>query len=283
VADGTRGITAKFRPWTDAERAVLRTRYVSDGPKKLAAELGRSVCAVQHAASRLSTLRKSRWSRRDDANLRDLWGTMSVARVAQSLGRTQATTYWRARKVGLPCGAVNGQEFLTHAAKRTGFCVSDLRSLLKSYGVGLLPSAARPTRARRHFHVVDPVDVDWAVEQWLAAEYVEPAARRRGIVGDTLRYWLRAARAAGFDIPAEPKRAKGRWRVNSELIDRVLAWRDSFETLSEAARRTSIDRETLRKRLVANGVPRTQAKPWYIEKATVDRVAAEPVTKRRAA
>lgn len=266
------GIAAKFRPWTAAENAMVREQYTELGPAELAKRLNRSVHSIEQKAKLLSVYRRRRWTPQDDQQLRELWGTMSCEAVAKTIKRTPATTHWRARKLGLATGAVHGTEYLSAAAKRAGFATASLRRVLRYADQPLHRTASRPTGAKRHFHAVEPADVDDAVEAWLASEDVHPAAKRRGICGETLQRWLREAASAGFKVPPEPKRKKHRWRVPSETIDAVLEWRARFESVRAGAKRHRIDRDRLAKALIQAGVPREKTKPWLVERETVDRV-----------
>jgi hypothetical protein len=194
-----------------------------------------------------------RWSPDDDARLRKLWGAASLASIARRLGRSEKTTYWRARQLGLDCGAPQGFEYITAAAKRSGFTVSQLRTVLGHAAVGVLRTLSRPSDGRKsYYHYVDPFDVDQAVVKWLSAEEVYPAAERRGFCGDTLR---RLLLANGLTPPTT---RKARWRVDSTVIDRVvsryLAEKSATASVREHATRVGISRATLAKHLRSAGV-----------------------------
>lgn len=194
------------------------------------------------------------WTTAEDRRLRNLWGSASLYRVAATLGRTALTVHWRARKLGLVCGVPEGHEYLTHAAKRTGFSVSQLRRILRAADVSICCTISRPTRAKRRFHYVDPLDVDDAVAAWATTETVEAAARARGLVGETLR---QALIRAGLEAPAR----KRYWRVPSETIDRVVAEEQAKLSVRAHAARLGIHRETLAKRLRAAGVLGAEKRP----------------------
>lgn len=268
------GVLADCVPWTKKEDAIVRARYLEESAKKIASELNRTVNAVHKRARRLGVLKYRAWSPADDARLRDLWGQFTLPVVARRIGRTVITTYWRARKLGLGIGAPQGLEYLTTAADRTGYDVGQLRRILKAHGVRIMPSISRPTGTRRHFHVVDPLDVDDAVRAWNDTETLESAAIRRGVKGGMLRFWLTRYRAAGFDVP-EPPAWKQHWRLPSPVFDAVLEWRDGFETASEAARRHGLTRQRMVALLTKAGVERASVKPWYVRKEEVDRVVRE--------
>ncbi|NUP08412.1 MAG: hypothetical protein HOW73_20370 [Polyangiaceae bacterium] len=192
-----------------------------------------------------------RWSPADDKKLRLLWGA-PIANVAVELGRTQRTVYWRARKLGLECGAPQGWEYLTAAAERTGYDTGQLRRILRAAGARPQRSISRPdVVAKRRFNAVDPLDVDDAVAKWCRQETVEEAAARSAISGDTLRRLLLAA----GHVPPRSKRK--RWRLDASVIDAVVAaYRARVSQLSvrQHAKRVGLDRTTLAKRLRAAGV-----------------------------
>lgn len=268
------GIAAKFRPWTTAENQMVRDLYTELGPDELARRLNRTTTAVEKKAGSLGVKRRRRWTPQDDRQLRELWGTASTETVARAMRRTPATTYWRARKLGLATGATFGREYLSAAAERAGFATASLKRVMRYADQPLHRTASRPTGARRHYHAVEPADVDDAVQAWLESEDVYPAAKRHGICGETLQRWLREARASGFDVPPEPKRHKHRWRVPSATIDAVVQWRRGFESLRKASARTGVSIHRLRSALRRAGVPRSATKVWLLERETVDRVVA---------
>ncbi len=266
-------------PWTVAEDAVLRADYLKRGAQAIATELGRSFSAVAHRANRLGLASHRRWTPVDDQTIRDLWGHSSLARLSQELKRTKLTIYYRARMLDLECGAPEGFEYLSDAAKRCGYSVATLRRILSAHGVTLKITISRPGKSKRHYHMVDVVDVDEAVEAWLASEDIEPAAEARSISGECLKRWLIDARSVGFDVPSVPKAAKARWRVPSKTIDAVVAWRGKHESVSEAARRHGMSRYAMNALLVRSGVARFTVKPWLVERSVVDELVAQ----RRAA
>lgn len=221
------GATSHFRPWSRRERDALRARYLTDGPVVLARVLHRTRGAVMHEAERARVLRRRRWTAAVDRALVMLWGEFTVTRIARKLSRTPLTVYFRARKLELRCGAPQGFEYLSHAARRVGFDAVTLRRILRWAGVGLRQAMSRPdaTGRRRHFFV-DPFDVDHAIEAWHATETVQGAARRLGMCDETLRKWLLDARRDGDDgVPEKPSGAKQHWRVPSTAIERVVAER----------------------------------------------------------
>lgn len=202
--------------------------------------------------SRVEAARKTRhhyrrWSPKDDRNIGLLWTATPLASIARELGRTEISVYWRARELGLPIGAPQGFEYLTDAARRTGFATSQLRRVLRANGVAITRTLSRPGVVSRlggapgrHFHCVDPIDVDDAVAAWTREESVEGAALRRGVSGDVLR---RLLLKAGH---APPRRRKAHWRIPSHLADElVAAWRAKGVSVRAHAARLGLGRDTL--------------------------------------
>lgn len=210
------GATAGFAPWTASEDKALRHAYVAGGIYVAHAHLPhRSVPSLFHRARRIGLYRRRRWTAADDAQLRNLWGVdMSLDEIAERLGRTPITTYWRAQKIGLPLGCPDGWERLSHAAERTGYCTSQLRRILKAAGVEMRRSITRETKPRgkrrkaHRWHIVVPESVDAAIKRWLATEPVSAAARRHGVTADVL---ARRLRLAGIKKTVAGKK---HWRVS---------------------------------------------------------------------
>ncbi len=193
---------------------------------------------------------KRRWTAAEERALRTYWGEMSLRDLARKLDRTELTTYWRARRIGLPTGCPVGYEYLTHAARRLGYCTKQLRRILKAEGVRLRRAISRPP-AVGGYHIVDSFDAESAVERWHLTEDVEAAARRLGVYGGTLR---RLLLEKGHKPPSRPK---FRWRVASELADKLVAeWRAETQkpSIAQHAKRLGMCRIDLAKRLRAAGV-----------------------------
>jgi hypothetical protein len=268
-------MVALGRAWSAAEDAALRAGYLKRGCASVASELGRSFASVAKRAARLGIASHRRWTKQDDDTLRDLWGHYAIGRLASELRRTRAAIFWRAMQLDLDAGAPEGLEYLTQSAQRVGFATATLRRILAWHGVPLQRSRSRLTKAKRHYHVVDPDCVNEAVAAWLEAEEIHPAARARGISGETLKRWLLDARAHGFKMSPPPAGKKFRWRVPGSTIDKVIAWRKSHETLSQACERTGVKRPVLTHWLTLEQVPRRSVKPWLVPIAEVDRIVAE--------
>jgi hypothetical protein len=216
------GAATGFQPWTEREDQALRDVYESQGYKSACAALPhRTTGAVFHRAQRLGLKARRRWTRADDAQLSDLWESgLRLAAIAAQLDRTPITTYWRAQKLGLALGCPPGFEYLSHAAERTGYDTSQLRPILRWAGVTIQVALARPTKAKRRMHIVDPESVDEAVAAWHQTEPLEAAARRLGMCAETLR---RRLRAIGVTDEGRPK--KHHWRVRFEDVERAVAAR----------------------------------------------------------
>lgn len=262
-------------PWTPAEDVVLRERYVTDGAQACVVALGRSWAAVTQRARRLSIVRRRRWTPRDDLRLSALWGTTTIARVAAQMGRTPRTVYWRAQRLDLGLGCPEGMEYLTHAAERAGYATASLRIILRWAGVRIARAASRPDAAPRSRRlrgewVVDPDDVDDAIARWHTTETLEGAARRRGVGSCVLVRLLGEAAARGdARVPPKPARPHAHWRVPSALVDDLLAVASRQQSVTAAARRVGVTRQTLAAWLRAAGV--TVARTG-VDSADVDRV-----------
>jgi hypothetical protein len=266
-----RGATANYRAWTDAEDATLQGRYGRDEAADIARDLGRETTAIFHRAKRLGLTARRRWTKADDSFLRMYWGDYGVATIAKQLKRSEVAVYWRAGKLDLTRGAPPGFEYVSNAAERTGFCRETLVMILRWAKVPLKRAASRATGASWHYHVVDTVDVDDAVERWLATETLKSATRRYRVSCETVE---RRLRASGLTLP--PKPADGtHWRIPRETIDAAMAQWAKLETVNAAAVRLGLPRGTLRHRMVRAGVPRPPGKLWLVPRETVDRVAAE--------
>jgi hypothetical protein len=207
--------------WTPERDAVVRARYFTDGAAPIAADLGVTVAAVFHRASRLGLLKSRPWTEGDDKAMRELWGEMNLRALAKHIGRTQAAVYTRGQILGLTSKVPQGFEYLTSAAVRTGYGTGQLRKILAWAGVSIGRAVGRPRKqrkTRRHFGIVVPYDVDQAIVRWLESESLNAAALARGVTGETLA--RRLALVEG--VPPKPP-GKRRWRIPTALIDRALA------------------------------------------------------------
>ena len=209
--------------WSPAEDEVLLKAYARGGLQAAKAVLpGRTGPSIYHRVSRQKgAVICLPWSKRDDARLRLLWGGDggSLKVIARKLGRTVRATYQRAQALGLPLGCPQGHEYLSHAAERTGYALSQLRAILEWAGVTIRPALSRPTRKPQRAHTVDSYDVDVAIERWQQGEPVETAARRLGACsGETLKRYLRR-------LGIRPPGGRRHLRVTDDQIQAALALR----------------------------------------------------------
>ena len=268
--------------WTPEEDAVLRARYLTDGGKACARELGRDPRSVFKRAHVLRLVRRPRWSPNDDAVLRDNWGELDLRGLSKLLGRTELTIYWRAGLLGLPRGCPQGYEYLSAASDRTGYATVQLRRILRWAGVKVRSTLSRPERVRSRlyrYHCVVPFDVDEALAAWHRTEPIDVAAHRHGTDGATLKRWLREARDAGTEMPSEPRRRSAQWRIPSATTWSIGAERRSSETVRHAARRLGVDPGSLGRWLRESGLIKPPGWVWRLPSKTIDEV----VTARRAA
>lgn len=208
--------------WSDDEIALFGEAWDAGGYKAVQRVLPhRTKGAIFHRAARMGLRRRRRWTKAADTELRDLWsfGT-PLTTIARRLGRTKATTYWRAQKLGLPLGVPGDFEHLTTAGRRAGYDPGQMRRILAWAGVPVRRSISRPGKSRtgRRFHVVETVLCDEALARWHATEPVETAARRVGLTGDCLR---RLLRRAGLIPPKQSRRLH--IRVTDEQVQAALA------------------------------------------------------------
>lgn len=262
-------------PWTTAQDTILRERYVRDGATACAHALGRSFASVTRRAQCLGLRRVPRWTPKEDGRLQVLWGIHPLPKIAEELGRTPEGVYWRARVIGLGLGCPQGFEYLSDAAVRTGYHVKSLRKILIWAHVHIFRSASRkrrPTGPGGHW-IVEPLDVDEAVQQWLATEALECAARRYGVCSRVLARLLDEAIARGDTrVPARP-RFKRHWRIPTVLVNELLDTYLAKETLRSAAARVGVTDVTLRAWLRDAGV--TYSKKDGVPTTEVDRIVAE--------
>lgn len=212
---------------TQAEQdTFLRENYAAKGAPWCAAKLQLTIRQVYRRQKALGLYRKRRWNAHDDDRLRFLWGTHTIEAIAKQLGRTEATVYWRAQRLGLGLGCPRGCVYLTQLGRESGFDPATLRRVLEWANVPVKRALTRPGAqsrgtpglGRQTFFVNHAEGIE-AVERWLAAEYVGSAAKVRGMSDCTLRRWL------VDDGRASPPPARKAWRVPTELIDEVVSAR----------------------------------------------------------
>lgn len=242
-----------------AEAAYLREHYATRGAAFCAAALGLSVRQVHRRVQTLKLRKLKRWSEHDDRALRWMWESSTLAEVAKKLGRTPQAVYQRAKILGLGLGCPRGLEYLSHAAARVGYSVLSLRRILKWARVPLRrgnvnPSAKRRGTGRHNYvtWIVDPERVNEAVERWCAHETLHEAGQRTGICDEVLGRWLTA------DGRCTKPPGRSPWRVETTIVDEVVARELAAETMADIARRLGIHRTCVRRRLERAGlwVPR---------------------------
>lgn len=105
---------SKTRPWTSADRALLKRVYGSRSAAALEVRLLRPRADIEAVARRLC-LRKDRrfaararvptrvprWSERDLARLKELYGTRDTLAVARAIGRSVQSVANKANQLGL--------------------------------------------------------------------------------------------------------------------------------------------------------------------------------------
>lgn len=207
------------RPWTPEETAWLRAFGPYEPGTVLAVQLERSPTAIHRRSYTIKAPRRKRpWTRQEENRLLMMWG-QPLPKIATELARTQEAVYQRASRLGLHHGCPPGYEYLTAAAKRTGFgdtCV--LRRILRWAGVNVR-SAHSLEPAHHCHHIVDPEAVDRAVKAWLNTETPVAAARRLGVAPGTVLVHLKRS---GLRLPPKPT-YKFQWRIPSKTIDRAMA------------------------------------------------------------
>jgi hypothetical protein len=252
----SRGAVSTYAEWTAADDATLREAYSTGGILAAREALpARGPSAIYHRAQRLKVVRRRRWTAQDDTRLRLLWdGGNTVEEVAESLGRTVITTYWRAQVLGLPLGVPDGWESISDAAKRTGYGTGQLRRILRHSGVTIrraLSAPGRPKRGKgkskkkiRLRYIVFPGEVDVAMDTWHATEPAEAAAARLGISGETLRRRLVLAGVKRRRPPGPPTRHH--WRVTAEEVAKAMAYQHPKKVRSRGYHGYFADEQTQR-------------------------------------
>lgn len=262
--------------YTPAEDAFLQANYVTRGAKACAADLKRSWRSVVKRASSLGLRRLNPWTAKDDDMLRILWGPHTIPQISRKTGRTEQAIYARARIIGLGLGCPQGYEYLTAASKRSGFAEAQLRRILRWAGVNIYRTMSRPggaTSTRHLSHMVEPHEVDEAVERWCATEPLQTAARRHGYEGSVLRLLVERAQAAGDTrLAPPPRKSRGHWRLDSKVVDELFAEYARLETMKSAAERHRVHVRTMFAWLSAAGL--VHQRGMKLDPARVDAIVA---------
>lgn len=272
---------AERNMWSPEEDVVLRAQYIERGAVECSRVLGRRIGSVYHRAKLIGLTRVRRWTNSEDKILRNEWGDKPIKWIARKLGRTHSAVYWRAGQMGLSLGCPDGYEYLTAAAERTGYATAQLRVILGWAGVGIQRCFSREADKSkiRPTHFVCAFDVDEAIEQWHRTEVLTTAAKARDLYEGTLRRWLLEAKATGVQVPPEPEKRKCRWRIPTEIIDRVVAERAKLETMRTAAARNGVRPDTLSQWLRQAGVPRGPGRLWLVSREQVELAITKALAK----
>lgn len=224
-------------------------------------------------------MRGVKWTKKEDDLLAMHWGYMPMRELAELVGRTQLAVYQRCRQLGVGGGCPNGFEYVSAAARRTGFDLKTLRRVLRLGHVEIRRGGAKTdeyTLRPRSF--VESFEVDEAVKAWCQTEHIATAAARHGLSRLTLKSWLLEAKRKGVKMPAKPARAQ-HWRIPSRTIDAIVAEKlAGKERLAVAARRLDVPRQCLSKWLRSAGVPRPKTRHWLLKSGVADAVVAKRVS-----
>lgn len=87
--------------FTDEQNEQIRLRYATDGPRKIAADLGLTVDSVKHRAKRLGLCRKSPWTPDKIEILRQRYADEGPTKLAEELGLTPDGVLAKAIRLGL--------------------------------------------------------------------------------------------------------------------------------------------------------------------------------------
>lgn len=249
------------RSWSAEEDAALRAVYAKDGLRAaMAAFPYRSRRSITERTRRLHLKRRPQWTPSEDRTLTGLWddGTRMDLILRDLPGRSRSACYLRARHLGLEPACPRGFEFLSHAAKRTGFGHTGyMRKVLRAAGVRVKLALASTAKRKYRQHIVEPEEVDRAVAEWNLRESVSRAAARAGLTPNSLRRWLIALGEA------PPANRRHWWRVTDEQVAKVLAHRATTATVPEMAARYGIDARELRQLLRALGF-KSPARYWRV-------------------
>lgn len=237
--------------------AFLREHYPTQGASWCAERLGLTWRQVFRRAQALKLRQNQPWTETDDNRLRYLWGSATVESIAQTLGRTDAAVYWRAKVLDLGLGCPHGFTYLGRLAEDVGFSRETTRMILRWAGVRLRQGPKNPSSVVRG-KGPEPRYATWivehsegleAVERFLAHETLNAAAERCGLSSETLGRWLVEDGRSG----AKPK-GKRRWYVSREVVDEVVQRKLAEETVTDASRRLGVRFGVVKRRLERAGV-----------------------------
>lgn len=280
MADGNLRVQLLEARWSERDLERMKALHEKGGMNAIfKAFPNRTASAIHQKALKLGLRVRAKWTTRDDRLLRNFWGDFTVKEIANRFGRTEVAVCFRAKRLGLKLGRPQGWAFMSSEARRIGITAATLRKLLQQHGARIVPTWNVPMKARGRGlregrpMLVDPYDVDLAVEKYLGEETLNAAAIRRGTSAETLRSRLK-------DIGVVPPKSLKRnhfWRIPTADIDRALAehaqkraTHDSlYENLKEAAARSGVSREALVARFKKF---RIRYEPKKVLKTDVDKV-----------
>jgi predicted transcriptional regulator len=196
----------KYPPYSKEEKEFINQSHTSSTAAEIAKKLNRTRASVLRQMAAMEIRKRPQWTYAEDKRLSFLWiTTMSIKTLCKKFGRSQQAVCRRARALGLDTTIPEGYEFLSEAARRTGFSRQTLCNILRWAEVPIHqarshlaePRTKERTRTRKAYHkqYVDPFDVDEAVTNWMKEEEQkaspEQLAREHGLDGGTLRRRLR--------------------------------------------------------------------------------------------
>jgi len=119
------------------------------------------------------------WTPREIERLKFYWADVRLTEIARRLRRSPQSCWEKAHKLGLGLGCPVGYEYLSAAARRTGYVLEQLHEILAWANVKthlrlsyrqdrlqrrLVNGELRLTGARHRY--VDPLEVDEAIRRW---------------------------------------------------------------------------------------------------------------------
>lgn len=212
------------------------------------------------------------WTHRESSVVRLGWGHVPISHIAKQIDRTPRSVYRHAvEALGLDAGCPQGFEYVSHAARRTGFSRGTMNRILAWAHVKVRAAASMPG-SKGHERIVEPSSVDGAVARWCATETLVQAGVRLGYSAFTIGRVLKSA-ASRDEIALPPHERGKQWRIERSLTDLAFGRHMAREGVIHAARRISVAPETMRRWLVEAGVPRPASGRWWLDPAVVTRIA----------
>lgn len=223
-----RETTPARRFWTPAEDALVLAEFAKrrrNWPALLRSLPGRSRDGVIKRAQFIEApSNRVQWTKQELATLAAHWGEDGRRTIMEKLpGRSWPSIVARVQRLGLPL-IPQGWVTVSEAARQTGFAKDQLRRVIawaNGHGHDVvvrvhstsadggrrsprMPRAqVRNPNAKRgrnrcngrkvYWRLVQLAEVLDAVEAWMALELLPSAARRLGVIPQTLRAWMREA------------------------------------------------------------------------------------------